>query len=69
MKEEKKVLCPACGGYNFGIQTHCLMCKSPLPSMVVKAPEPISSASSACKVCGVALKPGQKFCTSCGAKQ
>jgi predicted nucleic acid-binding Zn ribbon protein len=69
MQEEKKCICPSCGGYNFGVQTHCLMCKAPLPSQVVKAPEPISSAASACKVCGAALKPEQKFCTNCGAQR
>lgn len=69
MYEEKKLICPSCGGYNFGIQTHCLLCKAPLPSQVEKAPTPISSASNMCAVCGAAIKPGQKFCTNCGAKR
>lgn len=69
MNEEKKIRCPACGGYNFGIQIHCLMCKAPLPSQVQSAPAPVASVSSACAECGAALKPGQKFCTNCGTKQ
>jgi uncharacterized OB-fold protein len=69
MQEEKKVHCPACGGYNHGIQTHCLMCKAELPSQVEAAPVPVSSASTNCTHCGAVLAPEQKFCTTCGTKR
>ena len=69
MQEEKRILCPACGVFNFGVQTQCLKCKAPLPSQVEKAPTPVSLASSVCQTCGAALAPEQKFCTNCGIRR
>jgi hypothetical protein len=69
MQEQKKVNCPACGGFNYGIQTHCLLCKAELPSQVDAAPAPVSSASGKCANCSAPLTPEQKFCTTCGTKR
>jgi hypothetical protein len=69
MQEERKIECPACGAYNHGVQTHCLLCKAALGASEVPAPEPIEHTPAFCTNCGAALKPEQHFCTSCGQQR
>ena len=69
MQEEKKKRCPACGAYNHGVQTHCLLCQAELTAGNAPAADPAAPAPSFCTACGAPLNEGQKFCTECGQKR
>jgi len=69
MQEEKKTRCPACGAYNHGVQTHCLVCQAELTAGEVPAAVSATAAPQFCTACGASLKEGQNFCTDCGVKR
>jgi NMD protein affecting ribosome stability and mRNA decay len=69
MQEEKKTLCPACGAFNHGVQTHCLLCQAELPAGNIPAATPATPVHQFCTACGASLNKGQNFCTACGKKR
>lgn len=69
MQEDKKTRCLACGAYNHGVQTHCLVCQAELVVGDAPAAAPSTAAPKFCTACGTSLKEGLKFCTNCGMKR
>ncbi|MCC7426462.1 MAG: zinc ribbon domain-containing protein [Alphaproteobacteria bacterium] len=45
-----------CGASNIGAQGRCLLCDAPLPA-----------PSATCDRCGAELRPGARYCVTCGA--